>query len=1147
MNRHLRVVGAATLEAASYEPIDLTEELPSGTTVLEASAGTGKTYTIAGLVTRYVAEGRARIDQVLAVTFGVAATSELRSRVRERLVAVRDALADPGATADHDDPVVRHLGAGPDEEVGARRERLAAALADFDAATVATVHEFCQQVLTTLGVAADTDPHVQLVESVDDVVDDVVADLYLRHITSVPEGEPALTLGLARQLAEVATSDRQAVLLPDLSEVEPGTEAALRRRYADAVRAEVSRRTRAARVLGFDDLLVRVRDALADPVLGPVAQDRLRSRFEVVLVDEFQDTDPVQWEVLRLAFHGHRPLVLIGDPKQAIYAFRGADVHAYLAAAAAADQRRTLDRNFRSDPAVLQGLQRVFRGAALGDDAIVVREVEAGHATAAVQPAPEAPVRLRLLGREGHPTNKSGLLATPLARSLVAADVAAEVVRTLSAGLTHTPRGGEPRPLEARDVAVLVPTRVTAELVRDALRAVGVASVFTGTTSVFGSEAAADWVTLLQGLDQPHRAAMARRAALTVLMGREAVDLDVAGDAGDDDLSARLREWAEVLADRGVAALFERVGTDTDLAARVLARTDGERVLTDLRHVVEVMHHHALREQLTLTGLLGWLREEVERARSDHDQDRARRLDTDAAAVQIATVHTSKGLEFPVVLVPFGWDLIGASQRSAFPRAHDPAGRRTVHVGGPGSPGFDESQTAERADEAGEDLRLLYVAATRAISRLVLWWAPTWNTRSSPLHRILVADDPAVPQPLDVSVPHDDDPVRERFGALAGPGLAVELVEPDAATSPAAGSSGAVKGALAARQLGRTLDDSWRRTSYSGLTRDAHELVGRVSSEHDVHVVEDESTGADELADQPVAEPSTADVDDADAGLLEIPSPMADLEGGAAFGTLVHGVLERVSFDPTDPLGALARAAHEVLRWQRSSVAADDLAAALLPSVTTPWGPVSDGLALADLAPADQLTELEFELPLSGGDLPTTRRVPVLGDVVGLLRTHLPVGDPVLPYADLLDDPMLRDQPLRGYLTGSLDLVVRVGGLDAPRYVVVDHKTNRLGPPDEPLTAWHYRRSALDDAVRQAHYPLQAMLYTVALHRFLRWRQPGYDPQTHLGGVAYLFLRGMLGPSVAPRPDGFVPGVWTWHPPAPLVLALSDLLAGGAR
>jgi exodeoxyribonuclease V beta subunit len=162
------------------------------------------------------------------------------------------------------------------------------------------------------------------------------------------------------------------------------------------------------------------------------------------------------------------------------------------------------------------------------------------------------------------------------------------------------------------------------------------------------------------------------------------------------------------------------------------------------------------------------------------------------------------------------------------------------------------------------------------------------------------------------------------------------------------------------------------------------------------------------------------------------------------------------------------------------------------------------------------------------------------------VREHLPAGDPVWPYAAMLHDPLLREETLRGYLTGSLDLVVRVGTPDAPRYVVVDHKTNRLAPPDEPLTAWHYRRTALDDAVRQAHYPLQAMLYAVALHRFLRWRQPGYDPAVHLGGVAYLFLRGMVGPSLPVRADGFVPGVWSWTPPASFVVALSDLLAGGA-
>ena len=131
-----------------------------------------------------------------------------------------------------------------------------------------------------------------------------------------------------------------------------------------------------------------------------------------------------------------------------------------------------------------------------------------------------------------------------------------------------------------------------------------------------------------------------------------------------------------------------------------------------------------------------------------------------------------------------------------------------------------------------------------------------------------------------------------------------------------------------------------------------------------------------------------------------------------------------------------------------------------------------------------------------------------------------------------------------GYLSGSIDLVVRVGAGRDSRYVVIDHKTNRLGPPDVPLTAWHYRRAALDEAVRQAHYPLQAMLYSVALHRFLRWRLPDYDPARHLGGVAYLFLRGMCGPEAPTEADGSAPGVWAWRPPAALVTSLSDTLAG---
>jgi exodeoxyribonuclease V beta subunit len=215
------------------------------------------------------------------------------------------------------------------------------------------------------------------------------------------------------------------------------------------------------------------------------------------------------------------------------------------------------------------------------------------------------------------------------------------------------------------------------------------------------------------------------------------------------------------------------------------------------------------------------------------------------------------------------------------------------------------------------------------------------------------------------------------------------------------------------------------------------------------------------------------------------------------------------------------------------------LSAALLPSLQTPLGPLADGRALIDIAPGDRLAELDFELPLRGGDRPNGTSY--LRDLATLLRAELPASDPLAAYADLLADPVLGDSALKGYLGGSIDAVLRIGG----RYLIVDYKTNRLGSPDVPLTAWDYRGPAMAEAMLHAHYPLQALLYDVALHRFLRWRVAGYDPAVHLGGVLYLFLRGMCGPGVVAE-DGAVPGVFAWQPPASLVVAISDVLAKGS-
>jgi exodeoxyribonuclease V beta subunit len=663
-----------------------------------------------------------------------------------------------------------------------------------------------------------------------------------------------------------------------------------------------------------------------------------------------------------------------------------------------------------------------------------------------------------------------------------------------------------------------------AQLVLGAPPEAGVPVVLTGKTSVFATPAAAEWQRLLEALEQPHRTTRVRRAALTCFVGLDAAGLDAAGDDFADDLALKLRIWGSVLAERGVAAMFEAVSLDQQLQPRILGLVGGERLLTDLRHIAQVMHEATLEGQLGLTALLVWLRRRREEAAREGGQERSRRLETDAAAVQIITVHTSKGLEFPVVLVPFAWDNWGGRE-PATAVFHDEHDHRVRDVGGPGSPDWAAHVTAHKQEETDDELRLTYVAMTRAQSHLLLWWAPSYNTPTSPLHRLMLHDDPGAVAPLSIAVP-DDATALDAFRARAarsGGGLGVEVVRsrPPEVWSPAAAPAPALQ--LAA--FTRALDTGWRRTSYSALTSAAHEQ--RLGSEPEVAQKDDE-TDLDE-----VAAPA------GDNALRDVASAWDAIPAGAAFGTLVHTVLEQRD-DPADEAALAATVAANVARFA-PDLDAPALTAGLSAALATPLGEQAGGAALRDVRAADRLPELDFELPLAGGD-EASDTVPdvLLKDLVPLWRAHVPTGL-LSSYADALAE--LPDVPLRGYLTGSIDAVLRVGDRTSPRYLVVDYKTNRLGGRDEPLTAWHYRAAAMETAMVEAHYPLQAVLYAVALHRYLRWRQPAYDPDVHLGGVLYLFLRGMSGPGVVDG-SGAAPGVFSWRPPTGLVTGLSDLLAG---
>ncbi len=667
---------------------------------------------------------------------------------------------------------------------------------------------------------------------------------------------------------------------------------------------------------------------------------------------------------------------------------------------------------------------------------------------------------------------------------------------------------------------MLVRTNAQVELVRDRLRVAGVPCVASSAVSVFATSSAQDWLWLLQAVEQPHRASRVRLAALTPLIGWTVDELDTATDARLDDVSALVRDLAETFPDGGPAGLYERLAVRTALDARLLARPDGERRLTDLRHLATVLSRAVLTRGFGLTALVAWLAARIEDPDGGGVVERSRRLESDAAAVQILTTHTCKGLEYPIVLVPFGWDTSRPLAPTAL-RLHD-GDVRVLDLGGDAGPGWSERRRRAEAEDDDEALRLLYVALTRARCAVVAWWAPTVNTACSPLHRLLFGRPAGQPAPAAAPAVPDDTAVRQQLQtwAQATPGVAVEHVE---AVPPArwAGLATPVT-PLQSRRFDRVLDTAWRRTSYSALTAGLHDTAPAVSSEP-------EQAGHQDEPDEPP--PGAQPTGPTEPALA---STMNGLPGGATFGTLVHEVLEHLDTDAPDLSAEVHRRCRVAVGGRLTHLDPDELAAALLPVLQTPLA--DTGVALADVPVVDRLNELDFELPLSGGEQPRPVQATLAG-IATLLRAELPADDVLADYADLLQT--VPGAALRGYLSGSIDAVLRLRSAPgaAPRFVVVDYKTNRLARGD--LTVLHYTREAMAAEMLRSHYVLQALLYAVALHRFLRWRQPGYDPAVHLGGVQYLFVRGMVGPDT---PAGC--GVFDWHPPARLVARLSDLLAG---
>ena len=1188
---------------------DLTGPLPGpGVTVLEASAGTGKTFTIAALVARMVAEGVAPLSSVLVVTFTRLATGELRDRVRARLVSAEAGLArvtEQGEPTPPGDAVLELLSAGPPAEVSSRHARLVAALASFDAATITTTHGFCHAALSALGVWGEVADNPALLEDTTDLVEEAVDDLLVRHV--LRSGAVPFRRRVAVQAGLKAVANPGTPLDPP-PEPSDGSVTGLRRRLAGAVRLEVQRRLLEGNLLTYDDLLVKLAGALSDPARGPEACNRLRQRYQVVLVDEFQDTDNLQWEVVRRAFaDGTTRLVLIGDPKQAVYSFRGADVYAYLQAARSAGPSSTLDQNWRSDAPLLAAYDALFYPAHLGHPEIVYRRAQAtpSHRAPGLVGAPSpAPLRARLvLAGGGVMRTTRGLLQKDAAVRFIADDLVAEAVELLSSGATLVGRNAEgdqpalPRPVAAGDIGVLVRTNRQAVIVQSALRGAGVPVVVAGAESVLATPAARQWLSLLAALEHPAARSLAADVALTPFVGMSALELAGADERGWGELHGRLHDWSRLVRQAGVASLYAHISATGQLPGRLLSLSDGERRLTDLGHVAELLHAEARRSQLGLAALRTWLCRRIDEARADGPEVelRSRRLDSDAAAVQVLTVHRSKGLEFPVVYCPYLWDVGWRDQAGEPVVFHDKEERRKLDVGAPvADPVYSGHYRAAQAERRAEDLRLLYVALTRARHQAVLWWAGVKDCQHSALGRLLLARGPLgdVQSSGRAQEPRDAE-VEAQLGRLASgaPGLiSVERCGgPRQRCLPAAGEF--PTGALRAAKFARELDQGWRRSSYTSITAASHAArpsvepgaLEVVSSEPERGGTTDEPvratagpdlgsgtlggdrsieagrqlTAAGEGTQIPAAaygrQPASAGAGQgatasARRGTL---SAWATVPAGAEVGTLVHAVLEAVDFAATDLHAALLEAVTSQLAgYGGPAIGTNALVVALRAAVEAPLGRLAPGAALRDFPKRHRLAELTFELPLLGGE--GARGAVSLTDIADLLARHLTPADPIYGYGAELDSPDLVTE-LRGYLTGSLDAVLRWSHDGQERYLVVDYKTNWLAGPGEELTDELYRSEALTRAMRRAHYPLQALLYLVALHRYLRYRLPGYSPGTHLGGVVYLFLRGMRPASDedGSGPDGHgslaaeePTGVFSWRPPVALVTELSDMFDG---
>ncbi|MGA1302887.1 MAG: UvrD-helicase domain-containing protein [Cyanobium sp.] len=1225
--------------------------LDPGLRLLEASAGTGKTFALAHLTLRLLTERAIPLRRLLVVTFTDAAAAELRERIGRRLQQALSGLQDPGW--EPPDAVLAEWLAEQRQasRAGEMVMRLLLALEDLDGADITTIHGFCQRSLQRHALEAQRPPGLTLDNEGDTLVEQVVHSYWQGQVLGLP---PHLIRGLSRQgmkpktlrsLLRTLDSDPGLELdplpadlpvdttlntaLPELwrhcwqqftdqwqrrgpalmealfaqarewkeaglpypppyvlkaggkkssgavdafiashgdqaapydqvlghdtlrSFLHPGTfckavrdmegtgartiqlpERPLMEAVAELVdgpaelallhachwgRRELARRRQGLGMCSYAELLSGLdpgADAKAPtPLLAAVAE-----RYSAALIDEFQDTDPIQWRILRLAFGGgEHLLVMVGDPKQAIYRFRGGDLATYLAARSAAQSCYQMRDNRRSTPELIAALNVFFeRGLPRSQLAMPVLEARAARGGDG-----QVPMELLWLGRSSTMPSSSEV------NLLLPAQMAAYVAQLLATPPRLLESTGE-RALEADDICFLVGTHTQAEELRQALQDRGIASRLVSQADVFLTPAATALQRLLDALADPADANRLRLLAASPLVGWDAETLREAPPLRWSALASMLQRMVQLWPQQGLLGSLGAVLTPEQMASH--AR--GGRFLADLQQVAELVQQRVHRERLGPHATARWLRRRRQAELESVPETEQTHSDKVRQAVSVVTVHRSKGLEYPLVICPYLWLDGGKGQGEGrrWQPGPDQPPRLDLHRNRSWGNGYLAERDHQVAQEAERE-RLAYVALTRAMHRLVLAWVPAKHRECNPLYPWLFVDEP-VPDveerwpedtPLEVWRQRLEEQIVQRR-------IPLRLLDPPALNLAVVPPSPRQEGAppLATGPIPRgSLHRGWARSSYTSWTH------GRASQEGSRLPAEAVEEGRDTSDPGPEDGAVVEPLPPPDGMVWPALGPWADLPRGAGFGECLHRVLEQIDYGSAPASASLpAVVTHELLRAGLEERWAEPLLTGLQQMLGTPFGGELGSLRPADLKADARMNELHFDLSLHHVRA---------ADLARAFRDH-PGGACGEAYAMALSQLLVNHC---GFLTGSIDLVFPAPGTG--QWWVLDWKSNWVGRRDDQGRTLScgpvdYGTDALQSLMASHHYPLQAHLYLVALHRYLAWRLPAYDPEQHLGGYAYVFVRGTPGASGQEVLPGPVPGMVVERPPLGRLLALDRAL-----